>query len=46
MADETLVKTEKIIDLSNQEAIIVSRDILSSHTITEIKYLVKYLLKP
>lgn len=44
MADETLVKTEKIIDLSNQEAIIVSRDILSSHTITEIKYLVKYLL--
>lgn len=44
MADETLVKTEKIINLSNQEAIIVSRDILSSHTITEIKYLVKYLL--
>lgn len=44
MADETLVKTEKIIDLNNQEAIIVSRDILSSHTITEIKYLVKYLL--
>lgn len=44
MADETLVKTEKIIDLSNQEATIVSRDILSSHTITEIKYLVKYLL--
>lgn len=44
MADETLVKTEKIIDLSNQEAIIVSRDILSSHTISEIKYLVKYLL--
>lgn len=44
MADETLVKTEKIIDLSNQETIIVSRDILSSHTITEIKYLVKYLL--
>lgn len=44
MADETLVKTEKIIDLSNQKAIIVSRDILSSHTITEIKYLVKYLL--
>lgn len=44
MADETLVKTEKIINLSNQEAIIVSRDILSSHTISEIKYLVKYLL--
>lgn len=44
MADETLVKTEKIINLSNQEAIIVSRDILRSHTITEIKYLVKYLL--
>lgn len=44
MADETLIKTEKIIDLSNQEAIIVSRDILSSHTISEIKYLVKYLL--
>lgn len=44
MADETLVKTEKIINLSNQETIIVSRDILSSHTITEIKYLVKYLL--
>mgnify|MGYP007123274545 FL=1 len=44
MADEILIKTEKIIDLSNQEAIIVSRDILSSHTITEIKYLVKYLL--
>lgn len=44
MADETLVKTEKIINLSNQEAIIVSRDILSNHTITEIKYLVKYLL--
>lgn len=44
MADDTLVKTEKIIDLNNQEAIIVSRDILSSHTITEIKYLVKYLL--
>lgn len=44
MADETLVKTEKIIDLSNQEAIIVSRDILSSHTVSEIKYLVKYLL--
>lgn len=44
MADETLVKTKKIINLSNQEAIIVSRDILSSHTISEIKYLVKYLL--
>lgn len=44
MADETLVKTEKIINLSNQEPIIVSRDILSSHTISEIKYLVKYLL--
>ncbi|WP_337775189.1 hypothetical protein [Prevotellamassilia timonensis] len=44
MADETLVKTEKIINLSNQEDIIVSRDILSSHTISEIKYLVKYLL--
>lgn len=44
MADETLVKTEKIINLSNQEAIIVSHDILSSHTISEIKYLVKYLL--
>lgn len=44
MADETLVKTEKIINLSSQEAIIVSRDILSSHTISEIKYLVKYLL--
>ena len=44
MADETLVKTEKIIDLSNQEAIIVSQHALSIYTITEIKYLVKYLL--
>lgn len=44
MADETLVKTEKIIDLSNQEAIILSQHALSIYTITEIKYLVKYLL--
>ena len=43
MADETLVKTEKIIDLSNQEAIIVSRDILSSHTVSELQSMVKYL---
>lgn len=45
MADETLIKTEKIIDLSNQEAIIVSRDILSSHTVSELKSMVKYLFK-
>lgn len=44
MADETLVKTEKIIDLSNQKAIILSQHALSIYTITEIKYLVKYLL--
>lgn len=43
MADETLVKTEKIIDLSNQKAIIVSRDILSSHTVSELQSMVKYL---
>lgn len=45
MADETLVKTEKIIDLSNQKAIIVSHDILSRHTISELKSMVKYLFK-
>ena len=43
MADETLVKTVKIIDLSNQKAIIVSRDILSSHTVSELQSMVKYL---
>lgn len=43
MADETLVKTEKIIDLSNQSAIIQSRNILSRYVVSELRPLVKYL---
>lgn len=43
MADETLVKTEKIINLSNQSAIIQSRNILSRYVVSELRPLVKYL---
>ena len=44
MADETLVKTEKIINLSSQSAIIQSRNILSRYVVSELRPLVKYLL--
>lgn len=43
MADETLVKTEKIINLSSQSAIIQSRNILSRYVVSELRPLVKYL---
>lgn len=43
MADETLVKTEKIINLSSQSAIIQSRNILSRYVVSELRPLVNYL---
>lgn len=43
MADETLVKTEKIINPSSQSAIIQSRNILSRYVVSELRPLVKYL---